>query len=102
MIEIPPKFRGKPPVNPETRKQGSMAHKHWRGAEGLAEDVRYYGKWMRDEAERRIGRLYPIHAMTPLRGASLAKAKACAPMLSGRMPPRAHLLFRKKNPETPH
>ncbi|MFZ1598160.1 MAG: hypothetical protein WAW26_20140, partial [Anaerolineae bacterium] len=31
----------------------------WRGAAGLAEDVRYYGKWMRDEAEKRIGHLYP-------------------------------------------
>ena len=33
--------------------------REWRGAEGLAEDVRYYGKWMRDEAEKRIGHLYP-------------------------------------------
>ncbi len=31
----------------------------WTGAQGLAEDVRYYGKWMRDEAEKRIGHLYP-------------------------------------------
>jgi len=59
MIEIPPKFAGKPPVNPEARKQTSMAHQKWLGAQGLAEDVRYYGKWMRDEAEKRIGHLYP-------------------------------------------
>jgi putative DNA methylase len=59
MIEIPPQFAGKPPVNPESRKQTTTAHKVWRGARGLAEDVRYYGKWMRDEAERRIGDLYP-------------------------------------------
>src|SRR5437899_8810231 len=59
MIEIPPKFAGKPPVNPEARKQAAMAHKQWRGAQGLAEDVRYYGQWMRDEAEKRIGHLYP-------------------------------------------
>lgn len=58
MIEIPPKFAGKPPVNPESRKL--LDHgKQWKGAEGLAEDVRYYGKWMRDEAEMRIGYLYP-------------------------------------------
>jgi putative DNA methylase len=58
MIEIPPKFAGKPPVNPEARQ--SMGHSgSWRGAQGLAEDVRYYGKWMRDEAEKRIGHLYP-------------------------------------------
>jgi len=59
MIEIPPKFAGRPPVNPEAyRTKTSSAHK-WHGAQGLAEDVRYYGKWMRDEAEKRIGHLYP-------------------------------------------
>lgn len=59
MIEIPPKFAGKPPVNPESRKDKRLLEKQWHGAEGLAEDVRYYGKWMRDEAEKRIGHLYP-------------------------------------------
>ncbi len=59
MIEIPPKFAGQPPVNPEARANPGLHAKPWRGAEGLAEDVRYYGKWMRDEAERRIGHLYP-------------------------------------------
>ncbi len=59
MIEIPPKFAGKPPVNPDARKQESPIAGEWRGARGLAEDVRYYGKWMRDEAEKRIGHLYP-------------------------------------------
>ena len=58
MIEIPPKFAGRPPVNPEARK-GQLGTKTWRGAQGLAEDVRYYGQWMRDEAEKRIGHLYP-------------------------------------------
>ena len=64
MIEIPPKFAGRPPVNPEARPGGSSAQaslieRGWTGAQGLAEDVRYYGQWMRDEAERRIGHLYP-------------------------------------------
>lgn len=59
MIEIPPKFAGRPPVNSEARQQKSLMQKEWRGAMGLAEDVRYYGKWMRDEAEKRIGHLYP-------------------------------------------
>ena len=58
MIEIPPKFAGRPPVNPESRGQ-ALGAKQWKGAAGLAEDVRYYGQWMRDEAERRIGHLYP-------------------------------------------
>lgn len=59
MIEIPPKFAGQPPVNPESRKDKGFIEREWRGAQGLAEDVRYYGKWMRDEAEKRIGHLYP-------------------------------------------
>jgi putative DNA methylase len=59
MIEIPPRFAGKPPVNPEARKDTALFAREWKGAHGLAEDVRYYGKWMRDEAEKRIGGLYP-------------------------------------------
>jgi putative DNA methylase len=59
LIEIPPKFEGLPPVNPEARQHQRLMEKEWNGAEGLAEDVRYYGKWMRDEAEKRIGDLYP-------------------------------------------
>ncbi|MEA5400230.1 DUF1156 domain-containing protein [Synechococcus sp. BA-124 BA4] len=57
MIEIPPKFAGLPPVNPESRRKQDISS--WKGAQGLAEDVRYYGQWMRDEAEKRIGHLYP-------------------------------------------
>lgn len=62
MIEIPPKFAGKPPVNPGWQKQAAdrkAMTTDWDGAKGLAEDVRYYGQWMRDEAEKRIGHLYP-------------------------------------------
>ena len=59
MIEIPSKFSGKPPVNPDARKGRGSVGAQWKGAAGLAEDVRYYGKWMRDEAEKRIGHLYP-------------------------------------------
>jgi len=61
MIEIPPKFAGKPPVNPswQSKRDDEKAMTHWQGAQGLAEDVRYYGQWMRDEAEKRIGHLYP-------------------------------------------
>ena len=59
MIEIPPKFAGRPPVNPEARADKSLFNRGWKGAQGLADDVRYYGKWMRDEAEKRIGHLYP-------------------------------------------
>ena len=59
MIEIPPRFAGMPPMNPKAGKNKELLKKRWRGAEGLAEDVRYYGQWMRDVAENRIGYLYP-------------------------------------------
>jgi len=59
MIEIPPRFAGRPPVNPASREDRDLVQREWKGAQGLAEDVRYYGKWMRDEAEKRIGHLYP-------------------------------------------
>ncbi|WP_289020048.1 DUF1156 domain-containing protein [Desulfobacter postgatei] len=67
MIEIPPKFAGRPPVNPEWQEKpdSEKALTIWKGAQGLAEDVRYYGKWMRDEAEKRIGHLYPKIKITP-------------------------------------
>ena len=58
LIELPPKFAGMPPVNPDARgKLGSDAE--WKGAAGLAEDVRWYGEWMRQRAWERIGHLYP-------------------------------------------
>ena len=59
MIEIPPKFAGRPSVNPDSRNEPTVVARTWRGAQGLAEDVRHYGRWMRDEAEKRIGQLYP-------------------------------------------
>ncbi len=58
-IEIPPRFGGKPPVNPKARGDKNLVERKWCGAEGLADDIRYYGQWMRDEALKRIGQLYP-------------------------------------------
>ena len=57
MIEIPPKFAGQAPVNPEAQR--CLGNTDWKGATGLAEDVRYYGEWMKQEAFKRIGHLYP-------------------------------------------
>ncbi len=54
MIEIPPKFKDQEPIHP-----GVKVRNHYRNAEGLAEDVKYYGEWMRDKAWERIGHLYP-------------------------------------------
>lgn len=59
LVEIPPKFANHPPVNPNALKELERGRWNGKGAQGLAEDVRYYGQWMRDEAERRIGHLYP-------------------------------------------
>lgn len=58
MIETPPRFAGQAPVNPDsrTRLDGATG---WQGAQGLAADVQYYGEWMKREAFRRIGHLYP-------------------------------------------
>ena len=58
MIEIPPRFAGLPPINPDT--QDALARSTaWEGTAGLAEDVRYYGEWILNEAEKCIGYLYP-------------------------------------------
>lgn len=54
LVELPAKFSGRPPVN-----QDRDLHRKWSGAQGLADDVSYYGSWMREEAEKRIGNLYP-------------------------------------------
>jgi putative DNA methylase len=64
MIEIPPKFAGRSPVSllhsrQDVKKKELDLEREWPGATGLAEDVRYYGAWMREEAQKRIGHLYP-------------------------------------------
>jgi putative DNA methylase len=69
MIEIPPKFAGRPPVSLLKSRQGAKKkeldlEREWPGATGLAEDVRYYGAWMREEAQKRIGHLYPLVEIT--------------------------------------
>lgn len=57
MIEIPPRFANRPPVNPEAQRD--LTTQGWVRAQGLAEDVHYYGEWMKQEAFKRIGHLYP-------------------------------------------
>ena len=64
MIEIPPKFAGLPSVNPMSSRAIRLTDEAWTGAQGLADDIRYYGKQMREEAESRIGHLYPKVAVT--------------------------------------
>lgn len=67
MIEIPPKFKDREPVHP-----GAKGRTHYRNAEGLAEDVKYYGEWMREQAFERIGHLYPQVALPKEHGGDKA------------------------------
>lgn len=60
LVEIPPKFAHRPPINPRSRAEAKHGQvRGWKGSQGLAADVRYYGEWIRDQAEKRIGHLYP-------------------------------------------
>jgi putative DNA methylase len=70
MIEIPPKFAGQPPIHPNNGSAKELGS--WAGAQGLAEDVRYYAQWMSDEAARRIGTLYPTVAVPAAQGGGRA------------------------------
>jgi len=67
MIEIPPKFAGQQPVGPlpAGEVEQKKLNNDWPGATGLAEDVRRYGYWMREEAQKRIGHLYPKVSISP-------------------------------------
>lgn len=83
MIEIPPKFAGRAPVGPEIaadkgskKKATRDAFEEWSGASGLGEDVRRYGAWMREEAETRIGHLYPKIEITAAMVAARPDLKA--------------------------
>jgi putative DNA methylase len=59
MLEIPNRFAGLAPVHPDVSDSRTV----WKGAEGLAADVQAYGEWMQEEAQRRIGNLYPDATM---------------------------------------
>jgi putative DNA methylase len=72
LVELPARFAGRPPVHPG----GAAALGSWEGARGLAEDVRYYGRWMREQAERRLGRLYPKVTLPPEHGGGEATVLA--------------------------
>jgi putative DNA methylase len=108
LIEIPPRFAGRPPVHPDDGSSKALGS--WTGARGLAEDVRYYGKWMRDEAERRIGHLYPKVKLPPEHGSGEATViawiwartvKSPNPAWDGPMPlVRSFALSTKKGKET--
>ena len=78
LIELPFKFVDQSPVNPGVRKNKGMTSA-WNGARGLANDVDYYGKWMREEAQRRIGHLYPsVHIPSGYQGVKESDATVIA------------------------
>jgi putative DNA methylase len=88
MIEIPPRFAGRAPVGPEieaergTTKANKNAFEDWSGAKGLAEDVRRYGAWMREQALSRIGHLYPQVEVT---GAMAAQRPDLKPLVGQKL-----------------
>jgi putative DNA methylase len=67
MIEIPSQFKNSEPVHP-----GSKERNHYRYAEGLAEDIKYYGDWIRKKAWQRIGSHYPDIDLPPEYGGGKA------------------------------
>jgi putative DNA methylase len=101
LIEIPPKWAGHPPVFPGAADSAQS----WPGATGLAEDVRRYGKWMRDEAEKRIGHLYPKVKISGVEATVIAwiwaRTVTCPnPACGGTMPlVRSFWLGKKKGKE---
>lgn len=101
MIEIPPKWTGHKPVFPGAA-EGKMS---WPSATGLAEDTRRYGKWMRDEAEKRIGHLYPKVKISGVEAIVIAwiwaRTVTCPnPICAGTMPlVRSFWLGKKKGKE---
>lgn len=63
MIEIPARFQDHSPVHP-----GARDRNHYRKAEGLAEDVKYYAHLAKERALARIGHLYPKIELTKEQG----------------------------------
>jgi len=103
MIEIPPKFAGRAPVGPRLAgdRQGKLSE-DWSGARGLAEDVRRYGAWMREEAQKRIGHLYPAIEVT---AAMVAERPDLKPLLGKKLTVIAWLwvrTVRSPNPAFSH
>ena len=98
MLEIPGRFAGTPPVDPTARSAQSV----WEGARGLAADVEAYGKWMRTEAEKRIGQYYPDAVLpdgssaTPIAWIWARTVKSTDPSWQGHVPlVRSWTLVRK-------
>lgn len=98
MIEIPAKFSNQPPINPTSRKQKGIVKGGWGNAKGIAEDVRYYSYWIRHEAERQIGPLYPNMEIT----SDLTKERPdLRPLVGQKLPVVAYLWARTVKSSNP-
>lgn len=106
LIEIAPSYCGQPPLNPEWKTRPGK-HGLWKGGAGLAEDLRYYGNWMREQAKQKIGHLYPLARLDDGRDVTVvawlwARTVTCPnPACTGKMPlVRSFSLSTKKGNET--
>ena len=98
MLEIPTRFAGRRPVHPDVDTE----LKTWERAQGLAADVEAYGRWMRDEAHKRIGHLYPDvegpdgEQLTPIAWIWARTVESPDPSWSGHVPLVASWVLRTK------
>lgn len=101
LVEIPPRFAGLPPVNPSVRAE--LGLKTWERAQGLAEDIGYYGRWIRDRAFERIGHLYPVatgpdgERLTPVAWIWARTVRSPDPAWPGQVPLVASWVLRNKS-----
>lgn len=92
LIEIPPRWAARPPVHRTEPGRAEIGLNTWRDSQGLADDVRHYGAWMRKEAEKRIGHLYPKAVLpdgstAPVIAWLWARTVTCPnPVCRGKMP----------------
>lgn len=108
LVEIPPRFAGMPPVNPDARDR--FGSESWERAQGLADDIGYYGRWMRDRAFERIGHLYPKVPLPAHEGGGEATVMAWIwartvrspdPSWNGHVPLVRSWILRKAKPNKP-
>ena len=59
LVELPALVAGRAPTHPEDGTQRFPVGGTWDRATGLAEDLRWYGNWIRDKAIPRLQHLYP-------------------------------------------
>jgi putative DNA methylase len=64
LIDIPARFANLPPVNPVVVGDPTLLNRQWRAADGLAEDLEYYGRALRDAAWKQLASLYPEVGVT--------------------------------------